>query len=71
MNLIKNTLHVFPNKGKWGVKRTGSTKALRVFQYREIAYLYANVIANEKTIIIVYNQDNNIAFTTNKLIITE
>jgi hypothetical protein len=70
MNYSKKIL-VSLSSNKWGVRRSGDKRAKRVFPYRDIAFSYANVIATEEDTIYVFNKDNEIEFTTNKLIITE
>lgn len=56
---------VFPstNGTKWKVKRSRSKKALKIFDRREVAFIYACQIAYEGELVVVMNNLGSIEFT--------
>jgi hypothetical protein len=62
-------IHIIPSHNRWCVKRSGRRKALRIFKYKEVAFLYANAIAKDNELIIIHKETGGMLFKTKKLLV--
>lgn len=64
-------IHIIWYKNRWRVRKPHLKHAIRIFKNRDVAFLFANIIAKDDQYIIVHNQNGEVDFRTRKLLISQ
>lgn len=56
-------IHIIARNGKWAVTKPKRKRAIRVFKYRELAFLFAVNNAYRYETIVTHNEDGSVLFT--------
>jgi hypothetical protein len=62
-------LHIISSRKKWGIYTRSGHRSLKNFKYRDLAFLYATMLFEFNTKIIVHNSDGSVDFIYNKFYI--
>lgn len=63
------SIHIISRGSKWAVYKSKSRRAWRIFKHKEVAFLFANVVANNSPFIYVHNKNGEVEFRTKPLLV--